>query len=791
MKHFKYIFYNNSKILKNILFTNIIFFILIISSCNPTKYVPENKYLLRKNIISVDSKKIKKNNLEPYIQQKPNRTTAEIFRWHLFIYNISKHKKERKLPKWLGIYKLGEIVGEAPVLMDSSLVDKTKIQFKKYLNSKGYYNSTVFDTIIYRGKKAFVEYKIKSNIPYKYNKISYSFKDLSIRDIILADTINSLIKKNQLVDIDILNNERERITNTMRDSGYYFFGNQHIHYEIDSAFNSNTANIKFIIEKNSENITDKDVIKVAHKKYKINSTHIITDYNLQDAIYLKDSYLSSFDTISFNNLKFYFRQNYLVSPKSIARQIYINKNDNYRISRVKETYRHLSSLGTFKIVNIKFTKTEGKDNYLDCIIQLTPYSSQSYTTELEGTNSAGNLGVAGSFKYQHKSLFYGAEHFSLKLKGGIEAQTAISGENNNVIIPFNSKEVGIESSLRIPIFLLPFKVNNFVRHNAPKTIFSFAYNYQIRPDYEKTIGTGAFGYLWKSIKYFRHRFNVVEISAIKVPYKSDLFVSEVLDKNIGLKHSFENQFITATNYALVFSNQNTKKHKNYMFIRLFSESSGNILNLYNTNFNTTETKNYTIFGEQYSQYLKGDVDFRFYNILNKSNNVVYRLYGGIGVPYGNAEVLPYEKQYFSGGANGLRAWQVRSLGPGSYFNPNDVRIYQTADMKLEANFEYRFKLIWVIEGAFFADAGNIWSINKLEDREGASFNVNTFYNDIAVDGGLGMRLDFSFFILRLDYGLKFRDPKENIGNRWIITSSSYNVFNASNGMLNFSIGYPF
>ena len=242
---------------------------------------------------------------------------------------------------------------------------------------------------------------------------------------------------------------------------------------------------------------------------------------------------------------------------------------------------------------------------------------------------------------------------------------------------------------------------------------------------------------------------------------------------------------------MTFSNQNSKKPTNYLFVRFFTESSGNLLNLYNSTFNPNEKETYTIFGEQYSQYLKGDIDFRFYNILNKSNNVVYRLYGGVGVPYGNAEVLPYEKQYFSGGANGLRAWQVRSLGPGSYFNPDDIRIYQTADMKLEANFEYRFKLIWVIEGAFFADAGNIWSINKLEDREGAKFNINTFYKEIAVDGGLGMRLDFSFFILRLDYGVKLRDPKEESGTGWVIASKNYNIFSPNNGMFNFSIGYPF
>lgn len=764
---------------------------LATSSCTTTKYVADGEYLLRDNTITIDSKKIKKSDLEPYIQQKPNRTTAEIFRWHLFVYNITQTNKEKKFLKWIGIYRLGRIVGEPPVIIDTVLIAKTKTQFSKYLYSKGYYNAIVTDTIVYTNKKAFVDYHVSSNTPYTYKTIKYSFKDLSIKNIITQDTANSFVKKGNLVDLDILNKERDRIATNMKDSGYYFFGKQHIHYEIDSSYNSNSVSLKLIIEKGTEYITEKDLIKTPHKKYKINSTYIITDYNLQDAISLKDAYFESFDTTTVDDLKFYYKADYLVSPKSIVRHIYIRHNENYNLSRIKETYRHLNSLGVFKIVNIKFSKTEGESDYLDCIIQLTPYNSQSYTTELEGTNSAGNLGIAGSFKYQHKSLFYGAEHFSVKIKGGIEAQTAVTGENNSIVVPFNSKEVGIESSLRIPIFLLPFRVDNFVRHNAPKTIFSFAYNYQIRPDYEKIIGIGSFGYLWKSVNYFKHRLNVLEVSAINVPYKSDLFVSEVLDKNIGLKRSFENQFITATNYAIIFSNQNKKRRSNYIFTRIFIESSGNLLSLYNNNFNKTKTENFTIFGEQYSQYLKTDIDFRFYNIINKSNNVIYRLYGGVGLPYGNADVLPYEKQFFSGGANGLRGWQVRSLGPGSYYNPDDIRIYQTADMKLEANFEYRFKLFWVIEGAFFADAGNIWSINKIEDREGAKFGINTFYKEIAIDGGLGMRFDFSFFILRFDYGLKLRDPKEEIGSRWIIASTKYQVFNPNNGMLNFSIGYPF
>ncbi len=767
-----------------------VFVTFVATSCNQAKYLLENEYLLTQNNIVIDSKQIKKSDLEPYIQQKPNRTTLEFLRWHLYIYNISHTKKENKTLKWFGIYKLGEIIGEPPVIIDSSLVEKTKIQFRKFLESKGYWNSIVYDSIVYKNKRAIANYKIKTNAPYIYNKVNYSFLDFGIKNTILSDTTNSLIKPNKLLDFDNLEKERNRITTLLQDSGYYYFNEDYIHYEIDSALNTNKADIIIVIEKALENITDKDVIETEHKQYKINSTKIITDYNLIDAIKFKDNYLTQFDSTTYKNIKFYTTPITLVSTKAISRHIYIAENENYNLSRVKETYKHLSTLGAYKIVNIKFTETKEKDNYLDCIIQLTPFNSQSYTTEIEGTNSAGNLGVAGSFQYQHKSFFTGAEQFSSKIKGGIEAQSSLN-TSDNTLIPFNAKEISVETSINFPVFLLPIYGNKFVRHNIPKTIVSFVFNYQNRPDYEKTFTTASFGYLWKSVNFSKHNFNLIEISAITAPFKSELFITEVLNKNIGLKRSFENQFVTATNYGVSFSNQNTKKNTSYIQLRLFSESSGNILNAYSQLVNKSKTEVYKIFGEKFSQYLKLEADFRIHHILNKSNNVVYRLYGGFGLPYGNAEVLPYEKQFFSGGANGLRAWQIRTLGPGAYFNENIYSIYQTSDVKLEGNLEYRYKLFWVIEGAFFTDAGNIWAINKLEENEDAKFKIDNFYNQLAIDGGMGLRFDFSFLILRFDYGFKLRDPKEILGNRWLLFQPNYKPFNSNNGLFNFSIGYPF
>ena len=760
-------------------------------SCDATRRVPNNEYLLNKNSITVKSNDINAADVEPFIQQKPNRKMLSMVPFHLYVYNASHYERERKFPKFIGFYKLGNIIGEAPALLDTAKIEKTKKQFEAYLKNKGYYNAEIKDSIYYFDKRANVTYIIKPNEPYIINNVKTRVKDLGIRPIIINPEREMSLSEGNIFDMDFLNTERKNIIYTLRDSGYYYFNADYIHYEIDSALLSQKVNIDLIVEKYIRYISATDKIEEPHKRYKINSVNIVSPYDLQKSLVLKTEYFNTFEKDSVKALRFLITKDYLVKPKAVARHIYIEPNKWYKLSSVQETNKHLSSLGTYKVVNINFDRTPGKNGYLDCNILLTPFSSQSYTVELEGTNSSGNLGIAGSFKYNHKSLFNGGENFSIKLKGAVEAQTAVGGEDNSTVVPFNTKEFGVSTNIRLPIFLLPLKHDKFIRNNAPKTFFSLSYNYQTRPDYIKNIASSGFGYLWKSKKYFSHKFSLIEISAIKVPYKDSLFITEVLDKNIGLKRSFEDQFITATAYSIIFSNKDYRVNRDYIYTRLNVEFSGNILNaIYSKNGDSPDGEPYKIFGEKFSQYFRFDGDFRYNSVLNKYNKFVYRLYGGIGIPYGNAETLPYEKQFFSGGANGLRGWVVRSLGPGSYYNPNEIRIYQTSDLKLEGNFEYRFKMFWLMEGALFTDVGNIWSINKSETREEAKFYANQFYKQLAVDGGIGLRLDFTFFLLRLDWGFKLRDPKEPDGERWIILDS-YNPISPQNNMFNFSIGYPF
>jgi len=778
-----------SGIIKNIWLNSVLIILTsVFFSCNSTKLIPDNHYLLDNNKIILNSEEIKLSEIEDFIQQKPNRS----FLWtkpYLNFYNLTHNGKKRKFLKFTGFYKLGNIIGEEPVILDSSLIEKTKKQFNIYLKNRGYYNSKITDSIYLKHKKAEVYYFIETYKPYIINNVKYSFKDPSIKKLILSDTVKSFIKPGKRFDIDYLDKERNRITVLMNNNAYYFFNTQYIHYEIDSNLNNKKVNIKLIIDNFDEQITANDKIKTSHKKYKIASVSVIQDYDIQQAYKQKDKYFDSFDTITVKGIKFYFRPDFLVNQRALAKHIYIKKDEFYNLKTVKETYRHLSRMGAYRLVNIRFLPNN--DNHtLDCIIQLSPFASQSYTAQLEGTNSSGNLGIAGNLQYNHNSLFGGGENFNIKFFGGIEMQTAVTGDNNE-IIPFNAKEAGIETSIRFPVFLLPFRSDKFIRNQAPKTIISFSFDYQNRPDYKRSISTGRFGYLWRSIKYFKHNFNLLSLSSIDVPYKNPVFVEEVLDKNPGLKYSFDNQFIIASNYIVTFSNQKERKNKNYFFTRFLIESSGNLLNLYNKNFDKQPNNEaYKIFGIQYSQYLKTDADIRYYQKINEFSKLVYRAFGGISYAYGNSEVVPYDKQYFSGGANGLRAWQIRSLGPGSYYKPNEIRIYQTSDIKLEFNLEYRFKLFWILESALFTDAGNIWAVNKLEQSPDAKF-TNTFYKQLAVDGGIGLRFDFSFFLLRFDYGWKLRDPKERENKRWIIFSDNYDFFSSKTGTFNFSIGYPF
>jgi outer membrane protein assembly factor BamA len=745
--------------------------------------VPEGKYLLNKISIKVDDKNLKKDELKTHIRQKENLRILGILKFHLWVYNLSSAKKENS---WL------KRMGESPVFYDEFQNQRSKDQLIIFLKNKGYYNTSVKDSleIDKRKRKLNLIFSIKTVQPYRIRNYAYSIKDKNLNGIVMKDTVSQLLKRNDIFDLDILNAERQRITGFLKNSGYYMFSEQSISFVADTSFYSHQVDLTVNIDDAVLDNPDAEV--VAHQKYKIRNYLINPSFN---AVALTADWVEQkSDTLIKNEYVFVYSGNLKYKPEMFYDLNRIKDSTYYCLLNAEKTYRALNRLKQFKLINIGFTETNSYTNdsipLLDCRIQLTPLPRQNVSFDVEGTNSSGNLGIGGNMNFQQRNVFGGAEVFDLQLKVARERQRI-----DNTI--FNTQEYGFISSLTFPKFLSPVRPKRMLAFQIPETKLTFGYSYQSRPDYTRNITNVKFGYNWKTTNFQFLTLNVVDLNYVHIYDLNPVFINSIED--LFIKSSFTDHLIVATNYSWTFNTQNINKREDYKFYKVNFESAGNLLNLYGklvkkdqatqVDSVTNQTSSYyEILNTRFSQYLKGDFEYRYGHMINRVSSLIGRGFVGVGFPYGNFNVLPFEKKYFTGGANGIRAWQVRSLGPGSYKAPSGVYPNQAADIKLEANLEYRFKLFWLMEGAMFVDAGNIWAINGLDNREGAVFKFNEFYKQIAVGSGLGLRFDFTYFIFRLDLGLKVRDPSLPEGVRLIpgnypITSQHLN--------LSFAIGYPF
>ena len=755
-------------------------FLVVISSCSITRHVPENQYLLDKYDIKTENGKINRDEITNYIRQKPNKKILG-FKFHLSLYNLSNKDKDNFFNRWL------RSIGEEPVIYDEFSRQKTVSQLELYLRNKGYYNSIVQDTTILKNRKARTIYNLTLNEPFKIESIKYMFEDTTLSSYILPDTINSLLTKGQLFDVDVLSDERERLEILLKNQGFYNFSKEYIFFNADSSFVSNMVKVTMVIKNFSEAITPDRFHEIPHPRYKIGTVNINVNYLPGEALANNQEYFASLDTIVFDNINIIFSSQLDVKPSVVTSYCYIIPGQYYQLNNVNRTYRHISLLQLFRLITIEFREAneieQDGTRLLDCHIDLAQFTLQSFAVELEGTNSSGNIGAAGNLIYQHRNLFVGAENFDMRLKGAIETIRETRDYSFGNMI-----ELGAETSLRLPKFLLPFPTEQFIRKFSPFTRISLAYNYQQRPDYTRTVANASMSYNWRGNRNLAHIVSPVELNLVKMPFKSQQFIDWLEGKYIF--YSYQPHLITISSYSLIFNNQNIQKTRDFMYIRFNGESAGNMLySAYKLGGVDDSGGAYSLFNTNFSQYVRGDIDFRFYNIVDEDNSFVYRIFAGAGYPYNNSTALPFEKKYFAGGANSIRAWQVRNLGPGS-FRDTAQSLYpnQTADIKLEANLEYRFKMFWLLEGALFVDAGNIWAITQNDERQGALFEWDKFYKDLAIGTGFGARFDFSFFIFRLDLGIKARDPSAFHGNKWIIGARKLTRDDLT---LNLGIGYPF
>ena len=757
--------------------------LIVLASCNSTRFVPEGKYLLNKISVKADDKSLKREELKLHIRQKENLRILGFLKFHLGVYNLSSGTKAND---WL------KRVGEAPVLYDEFQTQKSKEQLQIYLKNKGYYNAVVKDSleISQPKKKVNLIFDIKTGTPYRIRNYLYSIKDKSLESVLLKDTANQLLKPNDVFDLDIMNAERQRIATFFKNRGYYKFSEDFVSFLADSNFYSHQVDLTLNIEDVPLN---KDVPKtVPHQKYKIRN-YLINP--IAKTIDLSgDQSVQKLDTLVENDYRFIYSGKLKYRPVLFYNLNRMKDSVWYSLQNAEKTYRALNRLKQFKLINISFNEITPLSSdsipLLDCKMQLSPLPRQNFSVDVEGTNSSGNIGVAGNLNYQHRNVFGGAEVFDVQLKGARERQALT---NNN----FNTREFGVESSLTIPKFLSFIKGKRMFSFQIPETKFTVGFNYQKRPDYTRTITNLKFGYNWKTSDYLLHTLNLVDLNYVNIFKLDEGFFNKIED--LYIKSSYTDHLIFASNYSWMYNTQNINKREDYEYFRMNLESAGSLLSLYTRLINKAKVVDvdsitgvrssyYEILNTRFAQYLKGDFEYRYGHMINKSSSVVGRAFFGIGVPFGNFNVLPFEKKYFTGGANGIRAWQVRSLGPGSYTVPSDAYPNQSSDVKLEANLEYRFKMFWRLEGAFFTDAGNVWAINYKDNRDGAVFKFDRFYKQIAIGSGFGLRFDFTYFLFRLDLGMKMRDPSLPEGRRFIpgnypITTDHFN--------LSFAIGYPF
>ena len=760
-----------------IIFTGLILF----TACQTTKYVPDDQYLLNRISIKTDNKQINKDELASYIRQDENLKILGFIKFQLWLYDLSRKDKKNS---WL------KKIGEPPVIYDGYLKDKSVSEIQQYLSNKGYYLAKVSDRVDLKKKKANVTYVIETGDPYLIRNITEDIHDSIISQYVNNSSDESLLKPGDILDVDVLEQERARITRLLNSNGYYRFMEEYIHYKIDSSLTSNQADVDMIID-NPRLVSDPS-IETTHQPYWIKDYSVYVFNTKKGSSTVEQTNFS--DSIVSKCFTYYFNGKIPLKTKTIKKTIELLPGDKYDKEKEEWTYNNLYSIRQFKFVNIQYqdalNTSDTLRKYLSGRIFLPLQLKQNYSFDIEGTNTSGNLGIAGNLNYQHRNLFGGGEIFDLSFKGATERQlTIINGD----ITKFTMNEFGTIARLSFPGFLMPGGGKSFILYSMPFTTFSAAYNYQERPDYTRTIVNATLGYRWKTSSKITQSLNIIDLNAVHIFRIDPTFLYSI--KDLYIKSSYTDHIISSTNYSFVYNNQNIKKSPDYHYFSMNLETAGNTLwaisSVFGLNKGTDSTSSrayYKLFDTRFAQYLKGDFEYRYGFRIDKNNSFASRAFFGIAFPYGNFGVIPFEKRYFTGGANGVRAWQVRSLGPGSYVAEENEYPNQSADIKIEGNLEYRFRLFWLLEGALFLDAGNIWAINQNDNRAGAVFSFSKFFDEFAVGTGLGLRLVTDYFIVRTDLGLKLRDPAQEHGLRWIPGNRAFKISDLN---FNVAIGYPF
>ncbi len=813
------------------------------SSCNLTKYVPDDEFLLNKNTFEIlkDSSssslnKIDIDDLNSILKQQPNRKIILGYRFHLNLYNISNQKRidkaierkkedsifrnqkildknRRKLAKKTN-YKqklyvdrkltFGERLrstGEEPVILDRELVEKSSRQLSVFLINKGYFDNVVTDTLVVNQRKKMIDviYKIHAGKPYVYRNINLKLNDSLLRAYLDSIQDGTLLRQGDAFDTDLLDSERKRITEFLLNNGYHYFNKEFIYFKADTSIGENKIDLVMGIQnyKFKDEFTD-NIIEKRHQQYKIDAINfeLYPDFD-------KDRFGDS-SSIFYRDVSFSYYQKLICKPELLYNALAFKVGDLYSKSDNNLTYKKLSGIGLFNAVSIQYDTTQ--TNGLSVYIKLKQAKNQTFTLSADGTNNEGLFGVEGSVNYAHRNIFKGAEKLSISMSGGVETQLLVTGSEEGVSNDINSElfntvEFGPKISLILPKYLLLNNLKILRNHSNAKTEFTASLNYQKRPDFTRAIQEVSYGWIVREKGPITWYLNPLLISAVDIT-KEPEFEQQIIDLNDQfIAASFQDHIIAGGLFSFEYNGQNDRRAVNFFYIKTTFESGGGLLyrlhQAMNKPYDDTASNSYDLLGIRYAHFQKLSLDLSYYVPIGKRGKLVYRLAGGVGFPRENfSEALPFEKSFFSGGANGMRAWRARSLGPGSFLD-DDNSYDKIGDLQIEANFEARFPLISWIEGAFFVDAGNIWLLNDDPLRPGGKFKKDLFLSEIAIGSGLGLRMDFDFFIVRMDLAIPIKNPSvpindfNRVNGRWIFDGNFSDRKEFHQLQFNLGIGYPF
>lgn len=692
--------------------------VMALTACSVTRHLDSTSYLLDEVEVRCADSELAGAGLEQYIRQKGNSKWFSLFSIPLGTYSLAG----TDTTKWVN--RTLRNMGEEPVLYDSLEVSRTCNDLQQAARAMGYMHATVDVHTRFKGRKVRLVYNINAGEPYYIGQLTYDIADNSLTTALDRLAASSMLTPGSRFTLNKLDGERKRITNELNDDGYYHFNKDFITYTVDTMQGSQVVDVTLHLARYRSSASAPET---PHPRYNIGSITYDcgTDSN---ATHLRQSVLQE--------------------------NTWIRPGQPYSASDVQRTYNRMGRLAAVRYTNIRFNE-QPDTTLLDCTIQVGTGKQHSLSFQPEGTNTSGNLGAAASLTYENRNIFHGSETFSVNLRAAFEAITGLEGYQND-----DYEEYSVETKLLFPRMLLPMVSHRFRKNSQATSELVVGYNTQNRPEFHRRVFTAAWRYRWNSRnRRTTWRIDALDINYISMPWISETFKKNYLDsvsnRNAILKYNYEDLFIVKIGGGMTY-NDGTNA------VKASVEASGNILYALNNAFggSTNSDGQYTLFNIAYAQYAKVDIEYTRLIRLNDKDALAAHIGLGVAYPYGNSDMLPFEKRYFSGGANSVRGWSVRGLGPGKYrgTDGNIDFINQTGDIKLDLNLEYRAFLFWKFYGAAFVDAGNIWTLRAYDDQPGGQFRWSSFYEQIAVSYGLGLRLNFDYFILRFDMGMKAITP---------------------------------